>query len=178
MEEFKRLKRELVCKGAVVDMYKDYVKTPTNTTVEWDFIAHIGAAAVVPVTSEGKILMVRQWRNAVDRYTLEIPAGGLDSVEESMYECAKRELEEETGYKSRDLEKLISLRMIVALGNELIEVYVAKNLEPSKQNLDLDEYINVEAYDIDTLLDMIYDGQIEDSKTVAALLAYSKKYCS
>ena len=64
----------------------------------WDFIGHQGAAAVVPVTDDGKILMVRQYRNSVDRYTLEIPAGGLNSKDEPTIEAAARELEEETGY--------------------------------------------------------------------------------
>ena len=76
-EVYKRLKRELIHKGAVIDYYKDYVQIPNGNVAEWDFIKHKGAAAVVPVTKEGKILMVRQYRNALDRFTLEIPAGCL-----------------------------------------------------------------------------------------------------
>ena len=102
-------------------------------------IKHKGAAAVVPVTEDGKILMVRQYRNALERYTLEIPAGALDEEGEPGFKCAARELEEETGYKSEELEWLITLRTTVAFCNEKIEVYVAKNLIPSKQHLDEDE---------------------------------------
>ena len=97
-EEFKRLKRELVYKGAIVDFYKDTIRVPNGNIVKWDFIKHQGAAAVVPVREDGKLLMVRQYRNALDRFTLEIPAGAKDSAEEEGIVCAARELEEETGY--------------------------------------------------------------------------------
>ena len=129
------------------------------------FIGHKGAAAVVPVTADGKILMVRQYRNALDRYTLEIPAGALDEVGEPGIECASRELEEETGYRSENLEWLITLRTTVAFCNERIEVYVAHDLIPSKQHLDEDEF-----------KEKIFSGEIEDAKTVSSLMAYAVKY--
>ena len=91
MEEFKRLDRELICKGSIIDYYKDTVLVPNGNIVKWDFIGHKGAAAIVPVTAEGNIVMVRQYRNALDRYTWEIPAGGLDSPEEPTFDAAKRE---------------------------------------------------------------------------------------
>ena len=103
-EEFKRLKRELVYKGAIVDFYKDTILVPNGNIVEWDFIGHQGAAAVVPVRKDGKLLMVRQYRNALDRYTLEIPAGGLNGADEPTRTAAARELEEETGYVAGKLE--------------------------------------------------------------------------
>jgi ADP-ribose pyrophosphatase len=121
--------------------------------------------------------MVRQFRNALDRETLEIPAGGLNSVDEPTDAAAMRELEEETGYKTDKLDLLLSLRTTVAFCNEKIDVYVAKDLKPSKQHLDEDEYLDVVSYDLDELIQMIYDCKIQDSKTVAALLAYKDKYC-
>ena len=120
--------------------------------------------------------MVRQYRNALERYTLEIPAGKLDKPEEPGIECSRRELEEETGYKSDNLEWLITLRTTVAFCNEKIEIYVARDLKPSKQNLDEDEFVDVKAYTLEELKEKIYSGTIEDSKTVAALLAYENKY--
>lgn len=176
-DEFKRLDRELVFAGHILDVYQDTVQVPNGNVVKWDFIGHKGAAAVVPVTEDGKILMVRQYRNALDRYTLEIPAGGLNGADEPTKDAAARELEEETGYRSEDLELLITIRTTVAFCNEKIDIYVAKNLIPSKQNLDEDEYINVESYTIDELTQKIFTGEMEDSKTVAALLAYKDKYC-
>ena len=175
-EHIKRLNRELKFKGKIIDFYQDTIEVDGNHTVIWDFIKHKGAAAVVPVTEDGKILMVRQYRNALDRYTLEIPAGALDAEDEPGRDCAARELEEETGYRSDDLEWLITLRTTVAFCNERIEVYVAKNLIPSKQHLDEDEFIDLKAYSLDELKEKIFNGEIEDAKTVASLVAYAVKY--
>lgn len=177
MEKYERLDRTLVYKGVIIDFYQDTIKVPNGNVVKWDFIGHKGAAAVVAVNEDGKLLMVRQYRNALDRETLEIPAGALDSADEPTHVAAARELEEETGYKAGKLELLITLRTTVAFCNEKIDVYVATDLQPGKQNLDDDEFINVEAHDIDELVQMIYDCKIEDSKTVAALMAYKNKFC-
>lgn len=176
-DEIKRVKRELKFKGKIIDFYQDTMEINGDHTVIWDFIKHKGAAAVVPVTDEGKILMVRQYRNALERYTLEIPAGALDTADEPGITCASRELEEETGYRSENLEWLINLRTTVAFCNEKIEVFVAKNLIPSKQHLDEDEFIDLGAYTMEELKEKIYSGEIEDAKTVSALLAYEVKYC-
>jgi ADP-ribose pyrophosphatase len=169
----KRIKRELIHSGAILDIYKDTMELPDGKQEEWDFVSHRkGAAAVVPVREDGKILMVRQFRNAIERFTLEIPAGSRDSVNEDTKVCAARELEEETGYYSEELSFLISLRTTVAFCDEFIDVYLAKNLKPGKQHLDEAESIDVEAHDIEELCEMIYAGKIQDAKTVAALLAY------
>lgn len=176
-DKIKRLNRELKFKGKIIDFYQDTMEINGDHTAIWDFIKHKGAAAVVPVTDEGKILMVRQYRNALERYTLEIPAGALDSVDEPGVECASRELEEEMGYRSEHLEWLINLRTTVAFCNEKIEVFVAKDLIPSKQHLDEDEFIDLGAYTMEELKEKIYSGEIEDAKTVSALLAYETKYC-
>ena len=183
-EQIKRVNRELKFKGnspegfgtPQADFYQDTMEINGDHTVVWDFIKHKGAAAVVPVTEDGKILMVRQYRNALERYTLEIPAGALDEEGEPGFKCAARELEEETGYKSEELEWLITLRTTVAFCNEKIEVYVAKNLIPSKQHLDEDEFIDLKAYSLDELKEKIFTGEIEDAKTVASLMAYAVKY--
>ena len=125
MDEVKRVKRELIYKGAVVDFYTDTMAFANGHTAQWDYIEHKGAAAVVAVTDEGKILMVRQYRNALERYTLEIPAGSLDRVGEPKSDCAARELEEETGYRAGTLEPLLTLNTTVAFCNELIGIFVA-----------------------------------------------------
>lgn len=175
-EQIKRINRELKFKGTILEFYQDTMEINGDHTAVWDFIKHKGAAAVVPVTDDGKILMVRQYRNALDRYTLEIPAGALDEEDEPGIVCASRELEEETGYRSENLERLITLRTTVAFCNERIEVYVAKDLIPSKQHLDEDEFIDLKAYSIEELKEKILSGEIEDGKTVASLMAYAVKY--
>lgn len=177
MQEWKRLKRELVHQGSIINYYRDTVQVPNGNVVEWDFIGHNGAAAVVPVTEDGKILMVRQYRNALDRMTLEIPAGGLNGADEPTMTAAARELEEETGYCSKELSFLISLNTTVAFCNEKIDVYVARNLTASHQHLDEDEFIDVVAMDVEELTKMIYEGKLMDSKTVSAILAYRSRYC-
>ena len=176
-EEFKRLNRELMYHGAIVDFYKDTVQVPNGNIVAWDFIGHKGAAAVVPVREDGKLLMVRQYRNALDRYTLEIPAGGLNGADEPTLDAAARELEEETGYRSENLELLITIRTTVAFCNEKIDIYLATDLKKGEQHLDEDEFVNVKAYTLEELEEMIYGGIIEDAKTISAILAYKNKYC-
>ena len=178
MKGYEKLEQHLIHQGKVVGFYEDIVKLPSGKVVTWDLVKHKGAAAVVPVTDKGTILLVRQYRNALDQETLEIPAGGRDSVDEPYIDCAARELEEETGYKTEkeNLEFLISLRTTVAFCNERIDVFVAKDLKPSHQHLDEDEFIDVEAFTIDELLEMIYSGKMQDAKTISSLLAYKVKY--
>ena len=172
-----RLDRQLKYQGAILKIYEDTVLA-NGHEAHWDFIHHDGAAAVLPVTAEGKILMVRQYRNALDRYTLEIPAGKLDDPQEPKIECAYRELEEETGFKTENMEYLISVNTTVAFCDEAIDIFVARNLIPSRQHLDEDEVIDVEAWDLKDLEERIYKGEITDGKTIAAIMAYARKYRS
>ena len=176
MEEYKRLSRELVAHGAIIDYYQDTMQIPNGNIAKWDFIKHKGAAAVVPIDEQGRLIMVRQYRNALERYTLEIPAGGLQTPEEPTRDAAARELSEETGYHCDQLELLLSIRTTVAFCNEKIDIYVAEHLTPGKQHLDEDEYVQVKAYPLEKLVEKIYAGEIQDSKTVAAILAYKDKY--
>ncbi len=174
MSEFKRIKRDIVQKGNIIDFYFDTMQLPDEKIVQWDFINHKGAAAVIPVDKDGKIIMVRQYRGAIDKYTLEIPAGGLNPGED-MKTCAARELEEETGYHSDKVEHLIDLYTTVAFSNEKIGIYYANDLVATKQNLDEGEYVTIEKYTIEQLVQFILDGVIEDSKTISAILTYKTK---
>lgn len=161
MEEFKRIKRELVVKGAIIDYYRDTMQIPNGNVAKWDLIDHRGAAAIVAVREDGKLLMVRQYRNALERETLEIPAGGLNGKDEPTDQAALRELEEETGYISDKAELLVSIFTTVAFCNEKIDIYVTDDLKPGHQNLDEDEFINVEAYSVEELKQMILTGKIQ-----------------
>ena len=175
MEHIKRVGRELMYKGSMLEFYKDTIVTPDGKTVYWDHIEHKGAAAVVAVRDDGRIIMVRQFRNSSDKETLEIPAGGIN-VGEPVKAAAIRELEEETGYKANpdNVRKLISIITAVAFCNEKVDIYVADKLTKSVQQLDEEEYINVEYYTLQELKDMIMNGIIEDSKTISAILAYEQ----
>ena len=176
MEQYKRLGRELVAKGAIIDYYQDTMLIPNGNTAKWDLIDHKGAAAVVAVRKDGKILMVRQYRNALERETLEIPAGGLNGTEEPTEHAAMRELEEETGYQCDHLELINSIYTTVAFCNEKIDIYLARNLRPGKQHLDEDEFLNVEAYSPEELKQMIFECKIQDSKTICGILTYAARF--
>ena len=176
IDEMKRLKRELMYKGAILDIYKDTMQFANGTTEEWDFESHRkGAAAVLPVLPDGRVILVRQYRNALERETLELPAGCRDSLDEDTKLTAARELEEETGYHSDQISFLLSLRTTVAFCDEFVDVYLAENLVPGEQHLDDSESIDVEIYSLDEVCEMIYAGKMQDSKTVAAILAYSNE---
>lgn len=175
-EKIKRLNRELVYKGTILDIYKDTMDVGNGKIEEWDYVAHRkGAACIVPVLPDGRILMVRQYRNALERETIEVPAGARDSVTEDTMVCAVREMEEETGYTSTKVSKLLSLRTTVAFCNEMVDVYLAEDLIPGEQHLDDAEDIRVEAFELEELKRLIYEGTIQDAKTVAAIMAYACK---
>ena len=179
MEKIERVKRELVHKGAILDIYEDTVRLPSGKEEKWDFVSHrMGAACVLAVREDGKLLMVRQYRNALDRITLEVPAGKRDSIDEDTSICAARELEEETGYRAGKLEKLLSLKSTVAFCDEFIDVYLATELQKiGEQHLDEAEEIDIEAYELKELMEMCYAGKLQDAKTVAAIMAYAAKNC-
>ena len=172
-EHVKVKKRELEYKGTIVDVYKDIVVLPNGGFETWDYIEHrTGASAVVAALPDGKLLLVRQYRPSLERFTWELPAGGRSNGE-TFEETAKRELREETGYESKDFTHLMSLRSTPAFCNEQIEIYLASDCyQTADQNLDEAEAIEVRACDVGVLLEMIYSGQLQDAKTVAGVLAY------
>ena len=176
MEEFKRIERNLVTKGVLFDYYQDTMQIPNGNIAKWDLIDHKGAATVVAVREDGKLLMVRQYRNALERETLELPAGGLNSRIEPTADAAMRELEEETGYICEKVELLNSIYTTVAFCNEKIDIYLAKDLKLGHQHLDEDEFINVEAYSVEELMQMIFECKIQDAKTICGILTYAAKY--
>lgn len=176
LERVELLKRELRYTGSVLHVYQDTVLVKGHEA-KWDFIHHMGAAAVVPVLEDGRIVMVRQYRHALGRFTLEIPAGKLDFEGEPMQDCAIRELHEESGFVSSEPEYLMTVNTTVAFCDEKIGIYVCRNLKKAEQSLDPDEEINIELWDVEELKKKIFAGEMTDGKTVAAILAYDAKYC-
>ena len=175
MKGYEKIEQRLIHQGKVVGFYEDIVKLPSGKTVVWDLVKHKGAAAVVPVTEKGTILLVKQYRNALDQETLEIPAGGIEPGETPL-KCVTREIEEETGYKAGKMKHLMTIITAIGFCDERIPIYVATDLKPSKQHLDEDEFIDLKAYTLDELKEKIFSGEIEDGKTVASLMAYAAKY--
>ena len=173
--QIKRIGRELKHKGKILDFYEDTMQFPNGMSAKWDFLHHNGAAAVVPVDTDGNIYMVSQYRPGVDRNSLEIPAGCINPGEDRKT-AAVRELEEEIGYRSEKLELLLKFYSAFAYCDEYIEIYAATDLIPGKQHLDENEFLAVEKYTIDELVEKIFSGEISDSKTIAGILAYKEKY--
>ncbi len=168
-EELKIVSRKLAYKGGIIDYYRDTVEFPTGNREVWDIVEHRGAAATIALTKENKVVCVKQYRHAIKKNTIEIPAGGLDKNETPLH-CSKREFEEETGYKCLSIEPLIDIFTTVGFCNE--KIYISKALveKGNEQHLDENEYITVCEYDIEELYEMILKGEIEDSKTICAVM--------
>ena len=174
----RRLSRSLAYSGSVVDVYQDTMELPDGCIQKWDFVCHKkgGGACIVPVLADGRILMVRQYRPAIDRETLELPAGAVDAEDATTEDTARRELREETGYTAGKWKLLLRLKTAVAYCNEYTDVYFASDLKDSHgQALDEAEEIRLRAVEPEVLLQDIYSGRIQDSKTVAGILAYTNQ---
>ncbi len=173
----KRIRRELAYKGSILDVYKDTMELPDGKTEAWDFVDHRkGGACIVPVLPDGRILVIRQYRPAIDRETVELPAGARNSAAEDTMETARRELLEETGCRAGRLSLLLKLKTAAAYCSEFTDVYLAEELDMGEsQSLDEAEEIRYEAVPLSTLLEKIYAGEIQDSKTVAGILAYAAR---
>lgn len=160
---------EDIYSGKVFDVKKHTVELLNGDTVTREQILHNGGVAVVAIDDDGMVFMVRQYRFGAGVETLEIPAGKLEKGEDP-YEAGMRELREETGYKT---DKLISLGECLptpAYCSEKIYLYMANKLEYCGQDLDDDEFLSVEKYPLDVLHEMVLKNEINDSKTVIAIL--------
>lgn len=171
----RRLGRKTVCEGAVLNFCRDRMELPDGKVETWDFVYHKkgGGACIVPVLSDGRILMIRQYRPAIDRMTLELPAGAKDSPDEDTAVTAARELAEETGYRCENVQFLCRIKTAVAWCNEQTDIYLAENLvRADGQHLDEAEEIRVKPAALSELCEEIFAGKIQDAKTVAGILAY------
>ncbi|MCI9139701.1 NUDIX hydrolase [bacterium 1XD42-8] len=176
-KKFQRIGRRMVGKGHVYQLYEDELILPDKRKVYYDHVEHMGAAAVLPVLEDGRVILVSQYRNSIERMTLEIPAGGLSYIGEPTDKAALRELEEETGYRGDKAELLLKFCSAPAFCNEKIDIYLVRHLRKVEQKLDEDEFIDVVIETVENLIKKIYMGEIEDSKTMAALFAYAYKFC-
>ncbi|MGB2578591.1 ADP-ribose pyrophosphatase [Elusimicrobium simillimum] len=154
----------------VVGFNLDTVKLINGTTATREYMVHPGASAVLPITNDGKVVLVQQYRYPVKSTTWEIPAGKAKKGQ-SPLACAKAELKEETGYSGK-VKKLISFHPCCAFSDELLHVFIATDLKAGKTNPDEDEFLNVRLFPFKTALKMIEKGEIKDAKTIIALTMY------
>ena len=171
IKKSRRLERKILRKSNILTYCVDTVELPDGNVAEYDVMLHNGGVAVIAITGEGKMVMVRQYRHAFDRITLEVPAGKRDGDEEFLT-AAKRESREEGGYLCERIEHFMTINTAIAYCDEVIEVYLATGLRKTSQDLDPDEFVEVCEMDPDELADMVFNCEIKDSKTVAAIMAY------
>jgi ADP-ribose pyrophosphatase len=169
MPESRRLRRRTVYDGRVVHLTVDRVELPNGQTAELEVISHPGAAAMVPLSADGEVFLVRQYRYATGSWLLEVPAGKLDPGEEPVL-CAARELEEEIGQRATELTPLGWIWTTPGFTDEKIWLYLARGLEPSKQSLQTDEVLTVERLPFAEAVAKVHEGEICDGKSVCALL--------
>lgn len=164
----RKLSSEMKFDGKLIKVTYDVAEV--NGKEAWrEVVHHPGASAVVAIDDDGRIIMEKQFRYALNDYLLEIPAGKLDVGEDPLV-CAKRELEEETGIIASEWISLGTIATSPGFCNEVIHLYVAKGLSKGEIHWDEDEYVEVERYTFDELLQRIKDETIKDSKTLSALL--------
>ena len=159
-----------IYKGKVIDLSVEMVTLPNGTSTSLEIITHPGAAAVVPMKDEHTVVMIRQYRHAVGGFIYEIPAGKLHPNEDPK-NCAHREVEEEIGWKVGTLEPLLSFYTTPGFTDEIIHIFIGTDLTPGKQDLDVDEVLEIVEFPLEKALTMIRNGDIKDGKTIIGLQA-------
>ncbi len=154
--------------GRVFTMVKENITLDNDLTIDIDIIRHPGASAIIPISDKNMVVLIKQYRHAIGDYIWEIPAGTLNKNEEPL-ECAKRELTEETGFKADVFQKLGEITPVPGYSDERIHLFLATGLTPAKQNLDADEILKVHEILLDEVLKMIYNGEIQDGKTICGM---------
>ena len=166
----KTLTSELIFDGKVVHLYKDTVELPGGVTSLREYVRHLGAVCVIPITDDGEVILERQYRYAVDRILVEIPAGKLDYAGEDFREAALRELREETGAVPRELIDMGDYFGSPAIMGEQIRMFMARGLTFVENELDEDEFLDVFKLPLADAVDMVLRGEIPDGKSQCAIL--------
>lgn len=172
MKRYKKLGETLVYKSKLLELYEDRLELPNGNQVVYDLVKHAGGAAVLPIDEQGKLVLIRQYRNSVDQEVYEIPAGLRESDDVTGEFCARRELEEETGYQVETLEFIAQVYGCIGVSNERTDIYLAEQLIPCERHLDPEEFIEIYHFDLQEAVDMIQRKEIVDAKTVIAILYY------
>jgi ADP-ribose pyrophosphatase len=154
--------------GRILNLRVDQLMLGNGKTAKREIIEHRGAAAIVPVIQGRDVVLVRQYRYAVATDLLEVPAGTMEQGE-TPEECAVRELEEETGFRCKEIEKILEFFPVPGYSTEKIHVYIAKGLSQSKMNTEDDEQISVEILPMENALEKVRSGEIHDAKSICAL---------
>jgi len=172
--EEKTMKSERIYEGKILSVRIDTVELPDKKYSKREIVEHPGAVAIVPITDDGQLVLVKQFRKATESVLLEIPAGKLE-LNENPYDCAKRELKEETGLDAEKVEQMLEYFSSPGFTNEKVRIFIASGVISGEANPEDDEYIDIVKVNIDEALKMIDNGIIKDGKTIIGILtAYSK----
>lgn len=167
--EEKTISSKVVYEGPVFRVRQHTVECDGGVKAKRDIVEHSGGSIMVAVTDEGRVLMEKQFRKALESVILELPAGKADPGEDPLV-TASRELAEETGYTAGSVKHLISYYPTCGYSSELLHIYICRDLKAGKTNWDPTEMIELYEYEPDELIDMIMGGEIKDSKTIIGLL--------
>ncbi|MBM7646221.1 ADP-ribose pyrophosphatase [Scopulibacillus daqui] len=164
----KTIHSKTIYEGKIIKVRVDDVTLPNGGTSKREIVDHPGAVAVIALNSEGKLLLVKQFRKPLEKVIYEIPAGKLEPGEDPK-QTALRELEEETGYKCKEMSHVVSFYTSPGFANELVHIYFTDSLIEGQKHLDEDEFLENIEVDLEAAVDMIRDQRIFDAKTVYAV---------
>jgi len=169
----KKLKSDVAFKGSFLQVLRDQVELPNGKPATREYVLHNGAAMIIPVTDQGQLIMLRQYRYAVQKVFIEFPAGKTDPGEDTL-QTAKRELEEEIGMTADQLQFLTTIHPVIGYSNEKIDLYLAKGLKKSKQHLDEEEFLELFEISFEDAMELMKKGDITDVKTMIGLFWYQQ----
>ena len=169
----KTLNTNMIFEGRIITVHVDDIELPDGSKAFREVVEHSGGVCVVPLTDDGEIMMVRQYRYPFKKQLLEVPAGKLEKGEDPL-KAGKRELEEECGVIAEKVVSLGTIYPTVAYCSEIIYMYAAVCLTKTQQHLDEGEFLGIEKVKFEDAVDMIMKGEICDAKTVAAILKTAK----
>lgn len=159
--------------GHFLKVQRDTIVLPDGKEAMREYIRHPGAVGVLPLFDDGSVLMERQFRYPLDRVFIEFPAGKIDPGEDTLA-CAKRELQEETGYTATDWQYVCTIHNAIAYSDERLLLYVARGLKEGERKLDDGEFLDIYKAPLDELLEQVRDGRITDVKTVIGVFWLEK----
>ena len=173
MNPYEIIESKITYRGKIIDVKQDTITLPDGRQAMREIILKGDAAAIIPIDSDNNVIFVKQYRHAIEQMSIEIPAGVLDDGESDPRACAIRELEEETGLKAGHVEFLMKMHPGIGCLDETIYIYAARELSAGQTNYDADEFIEIVKYPLQKAIEMVFSGEITDSKSIAALLAVS-----
>ncbi len=167
--EAKVLRHEEIYRGIVVGLDVDTIQLPSGRTAVREVVHHPGGVVAIPVLGNGRLVLIRQFRYPLQKYILELPAGKLD-MNLTPQETIAREIEEETGYRAGTITHEMSFCTSPGIIDEVIHLFIARNLEPVLHCHEEGEHISVETHSLEECLRMVQSGEISDAKTILGIL--------